>query len=167
MTSIISHWLIVLWRLPPVTGLVWAVWRLLPGLPVSPPARAFSLTSASLSWTNLNTLSGAASTRPWVSTRDTRTTFSFNQHSLLILLKVNIRLKIILVLHSNSRPGAQDWATLCEDLFRHSNLWQNHQGQQDEAERHGRHCRRDHGAPHWLLHHQRSGDTLLCCQDFV
>ena len=132
--------IVIIVRLPPVMAPDWDVSRLWPHLSVSRLARVFSLTWLWPALVNLNTLSGAASTLPWRNTRDTRTTFNLNLHSLLIRLKVNIWVKLLSVLHSFSRLWAQDWATLCEDIFRHPNLRQDHEGQQDEAERHGGHC---------------------------
>ena len=54
---------------------------------------------------------------------------------------------------------------ICKNLFWRDLIWQNHQRQirlsNGQTVCHWRH----HGSPHWLLHHQWSGDCLLWSQD--
>ena len=57
-------------------------------------------------------------------------------------------------------------AEICEDLFRHPNIWQNHQGQSSKVCGHVVSYWRHHGTSHWILHHQWSGDSLLCVDDY-
>ena len=51
---------------------------------------------------------------------------------------------------------------VCEDIFRHPNNKQDHQGQSSKVCGHVVSDWRHHGTAHWVLHHQRSGDSLLC-----
>ena len=54
---------------------------------------------------------------------------------------------------------------ICEDLLFCYNLWQNNQGQGSQICRHVVSYWRNYGTPHWVLHHQWSGDCLLWNQD--
>ena len=53
-------------------------------------------------------------------------------------------------------------AEICEDLFWHPHIWQNHQGQGSKVCGHVVSNRWHHGSAHRIFHHQWSGDYLFC-----
>ena len=71
----------------------------------------------------------------------------------------------LLTLTCNIRLWVEKQAEICEDLFWHPHIWQNHKGQSSKICGHVVSNWRYHGTPHWILHHQWSRDYLLCCQN--
>ena len=56
--------------------------------------------------------------------------------------------------------------TICKDFFRHTNIWQNHQGWKSKVCWHFILNWWNNGPSHWILHHQWSGNNLFCCEIF-
>ena len=59
------------------------------------------------------------------------------------------------------RLWMEEQIEICKDLLWHSNIWHNHEGQSSKVCGHVVSNWRNHGTPHWVLHHQWSGDSLF------
>ena len=89
-----------------------------------------------------------------------------NQKYKLWMVRMYIDVSLVCFINDiiSSRYTAQHHIKVRQDLFWHPNIWQNHQGPGSKV------CWpvvgfwRNHGTPHWVLHHQWSGDSLLCYQ---
>ena len=69
----------------------------------------------------------------------------------------------MLILFKSLWMGEQ--VEICEDLFWHSNVWQNFERQFCQVCRHVVSYWRNNGTIDWILHYKCSGNNLLCCQD--
>ena len=87
---------------------------------------------------------------------------------------------LLIILHENSQVRKKRFKFLmqiflsiwfwievkiCEDLLLFNKLWQNYQGQGSQVCGHVVSNWRNHGTPHWVLHHQWSRDYVLCNQN--
>ena len=96
------------------------------------------------------------------------------------LIRSSKKCMLLIILHKNSQVRKKRFKFLmqiflsiwfwievkiCEDLLLFNKLWQNHQGQGSQVCGHVVSNWRNHGTPHWVLHHQWSRDYVLCNQN--
>ena len=65
------------------------------------------------------------------------------------------------------RISMEKQAQICEDLFWHSNFWQNYHGQSSKVCGHVVSYWRHHGASHWVLNNKCRGNRLLCLKNHL
>ena len=78
------------------------------------------------------------------------------------LIRIYNYIFVLLIIDNSFRIWMEKSAKICKDLLWHPNIWQSEKGQSSKIYWHVVSNWRHHGTSHWILHHQRSGDSLLC-----
>ena len=131
---------------------VWTIWRLIPPAAWSPALALLSPALPNLNW-KMN----------WklyfLYLETTALTKKITTHPSVSNGKYALEVKFLI---KYSRFWMEEQTEIYEDLLWHPNIWQNREGQSSKVCGHVVSNWRHHGTSHWILHHQCSGDSLLC-----
>ena len=153
-------------RAPSVAPDSWTVWPPSHSLPPR-PASHLVRESSSLTWTSTSRTTGISTSASTTRSGSTRTTLTDikNLSSFPRPWKVNSFFFDKNPVFSFLRISIQEEASRGEDLLRHSDLRQDHQGREGQVRGRVVHYRGDSRPSDGFLHHIRSGDYLLFPQD--